>query len=144
MTGKLDWDKYHQTLEKTAPFTFHGKVLTGGAAVSAKSRPEASQPVSEQHIEEIAESRFSKTFETETTGSSGSTGFEIPFRRRGKVLSGLPVGPESIVHFAFFRILQNLVGFPDLFEPLFRTLALVDVRMILPGQFAVGLLDVFL
>jgi len=26
MTGKIDWNKYHETLEKTAPVTFHGKV----------------------------------------------------------------------------------------------------------------------
>ena len=26
MTDKLDWDKYHETLERTTPFTFHGKV----------------------------------------------------------------------------------------------------------------------
>ena len=51
----------------------------------------------------------------------------------------LPARPELVVLFAFLRIRQDLVRFGDLLEPGLRFwVARIDVRVILPGQLAIG------
>src|SRR5438034_7272034 len=54
----------------------------------------------------------------------------------------LPLGADRVVALALLRIGEDLVGLVDLFEGFFGASALVDVRVVLARELAVGLLDV--
>ena len=54
------------------------------------------------------------------------------------------VAPVGVIHFALLRVAQNLVGLRDLLEPFLGLLvSRIDIRMKLPGELPVRLLDLF-
>src|ERR1700734_4034392 len=65
----------------------------------------------------------------------------VPIRRRPEVLSGTIVLAELIVSRALLGALEHFIGLADFLEARLGILLLADVRMILAGKFAVGLLD---
>jgi hypothetical protein len=75
-------------------------------------------------------------------GTVSELGF--PAGRRPEFLSGLPVGTQFIVFFALLRVLQDFVGFVELFEFILGPLLLAHVGMILARQFPIGPLDLLL
>jgi hypothetical protein len=53
------------------------------------------------------------------------------------------IGPVQVVGFPLFGIAQHVIGFLDPFELFLRALVVrIHVRMVLPRQFAVGLLEI--
>ena len=66
-----------------------------------------------------------------------------PARRWREVLPGLVVGPKLVVGGSFFRVFQNVVGLCQRLEAGLGVFFLADIRVVLPGQFAVRALDFF-
>ena len=119
--------------------------------------------LSEERVKKVTESTAAKATEIKRARSTGatrstakvkcrpaatwpasSTGEILPTGRRPKVLSGLPIGAECIVLTSLFWVLQDFMGFVNGFEFFFCFLTLIHVRMIFPGQLAIGLLNFFL
>src|ERR1035437_5133124 len=98
----------------------------------------------EKLFEEIAEPR---AFELELIPFSSPPAGPAtrPVRRRPRIHASIPIGTQLVVFPATFRIAQHLIGLVDFLEFLLRRLFVFgDVRMILAGQLAEALLDVFL
>ena len=71
----------------------------------------------------------------------------VPPRRRGELSAVPPVRAELVVLPSLLGIAKNLVGLPDLLEPFLRlalVLVLVPIRMPLPGNTSVRVLDLLL
>src|SRR5580693_4155788 len=97
------------------------------AAAGASLRPK-------QRVEKIAVRFIARTSATEFKA-------RVPIRRRPEVLSGAIVFAQLIIGRALFGTLEHFVGLANLLEARLGILLLADVRMILAGKFAVGLLD---
>jgi hypothetical protein len=67
-----------------------------------------------------------------------------PVGRRTEILPRPIAAAEAVVGGALFLVAQRLVCLGDLLELLLGVLLLRDVRVVLAGELAVGLLDVFL
>ena len=101
--------------------------------------PAASRRLLEERGEEVAERLEPSPLLRAALGSA-------PPRARGwrEVHPALPVAAEGVVLGALLGIAQHLVGFVDLLEPFAGLGPLrggLKVRMVLPGQLAVGALD---
>src|SRR5208283_1416888 len=68
----------------------------------------------------------------------------LPSRRGPEILARSPVLPQLVVHFPFFGVLQDLVGFIEFLEFLFRVGRFVDVRMVFARKLAVCPLHIVL
>src|SRR6185312_608199 len=100
----------------------------GGVAApaGAAARPPRARAGAEERVHDVAEGEPS----AEPARPAGP----------GRPGPGERVGPE-VVHLALFRVGEHLVGLRDLLEPLLGLRVRVDVRVQLPGEPAVSLLD---
>src|SRR6202042_1045200 len=104
-------------------------------------RPEPRHPppasgaaaASEHALEEVAKSTRSAISAEDITKAAAEINSTVPSaRRRRKICSRFPVGPQLVIPLALFGVGQNLVSFIYFLESLFRGLvAGIYVRVML-------------
>src|SRR5262249_7110138 len=121
---------FHLGFHRGMPLRFArltSPLLAGAGVLSCTSK---------ERLEEIAETSSAEHV-TEVTKFYVDA---APARRRCKLGSVFPVCSELIVSFSLVRVRQDLVGFVDLLEFFLGGLIpRVQVRMVLSGEFAIGL-----
>src|SRR6185436_827028 len=93
----------------------------------------------EQRGEEVAEIEVAFTAAAARAAAKLEAAAEI--RRRAELLARLPVAAELVVRGALLGVLQYLVRFLHFLELRLGVLLLAHIRVVLPGEAPVGLLD---
>ena len=108
-------------------------IETGGSPPSATSTKEA--------LEEVAEP--GAVAELDANVAKPALLCEIPKASgAGDVLPRLPIGPQAVVALPLLGVAQHLVGLGVLLEAVLGTRVLVDVRVVLASELAVGATNV--
>src|SRR5947207_3185684 len=151
VTSRTDFSHLHlQRASSTPMCLFKREFQLGFDVFTAFASPGAAPARTTEHfLEDVEASRTSaaeiKAAEIETTAlwSTCSTS-PLPAWRRcaPSLLHGAPILTIFIKQLPIFLIRERIVGFLQLFEPLFRSLVTrIQVRMILAREFAVCRLD---
>ena len=110
------------------------KTAEGTEGIGLTSEAAASTEIAEEGFEEVAVYAAAEVLAIEIEVEI------LEARAAGELLAVLPVGAELIVHTALFVILEDFVGFVDVFELVLGGLvAGVEIGMVLAGELLVRL-----